>query len=160
LPRPGITCYSVGGQYYLDAGPGYSSYLWSTGATTQTIPVTAADTFNVWVPVMTGVGGYISSEYLVVTNPGNPCLALSASEIEKPSFTLFPNPSNGKLSVTGYQLPGKTELKIYTVLGQKIFQSDAFFHSSGDEIQMDISEFPSGIYFLRLGNAMKKFVKE
>jgi len=33
----------------LDAGPGYSSYLWNTGATTQTINVTASGTYTVSV---------------------------------------------------------------------------------------------------------------
>ena len=33
----------------LDAGSGHTNYLWSTGATTQTIDVTTAGTYSVTV---------------------------------------------------------------------------------------------------------------
>lgn len=36
-----------GDTLWLDAGPGFSSYTWSTGATTQSLPITASDTYYV-----------------------------------------------------------------------------------------------------------------
>jgi len=152
LPRPVISCDSASGT--LDAGPGYLSYLWSTGAITQTTTVPSAGTY--WVQVRLADGGYIRSEYMDITNPSNPCLVLPVKDIDKTSFQIFPNPSGGKLMVTGFAA-GTRELKIFNVFGQEVFRSDAAAHP---EIQIDISELPPGAYILRLGNAREKFIKE
>ena len=71
LHRPRITCYDSAGTTYLDAGPGYTSYNWNTGATSRMIRALRAGNYSVFVPY--GPQGYISSESFAVTNPDDPC---------------------------------------------------------------------------------------
>jgi hypothetical protein len=59
-----------GGALVLDAQSGYFAYSWSTGATTQTITVTAPGTFN--VTVSNGFGCSKTSPAVVVTEVPNP----------------------------------------------------------------------------------------
>ncbi len=49
----------------LDAGPGYASYLWSSGETSQSITVSIAGSYSVTVQTAAGCGG--SSAPIVVT---------------------------------------------------------------------------------------------
>ncbi|HVP13773.1 MAG TPA: hypothetical protein VMV94_21535, partial [Phycisphaerae bacterium] len=53
----------------LDAGAGYSDYLWSTGETTQTIDVTTSDTYSVTV---TDGNGCVGSNDISITVNSNP----------------------------------------------------------------------------------------
>lgn len=70
-PTPSTTLaasYSVcqGDAITLDAGPGYSSYLWSTGATTRTISATAG---NYWVEITNGSLCHYRQNVTVVNAP-------------------------------------------------------------------------------------------
>lgn len=61
----GITTFCQGGNVTLDAGTGYSTYTWSTGATSQTINVTNSDNYS--VTITDGNGCLASSSATAVT---------------------------------------------------------------------------------------------
>jgi hypothetical protein len=65
----GDDMFCQGGSTQLDAGPGYTSYLWSTGATTQTITVNASGTYSVTVMDGSSCTGEDSFQVTVLANP-------------------------------------------------------------------------------------------
>lgn len=64
----GPTTFCSGGSVTLDAGAGFSTYHWSTNATTQTISVTSSGTYTVTVTNSTGCSVVATSPAIVV-NP-------------------------------------------------------------------------------------------
>ncbi|MEM7035798.1 MAG: T9SS type A sorting domain-containing protein, partial [Bacteroidota bacterium] len=57
----------AGTSFPLDAGPGYSNYTWSTGATTQSINITTSGLY--WVDVTAGSGCTLRDSILVLYYP-------------------------------------------------------------------------------------------
>jgi hypothetical protein len=72
------------------------------------------------------------------------------------NFILYPNPTNGQLQITNYEL-GISNIEIFDVLGRK--QQFSIINS-----QFSIHHLPAGIYLIRLTNgehsSVKRFVKE
>lgn len=71
-PTPVITGdldFCAGKGTTLDAGAGYASYMWSTGATTQTIQVNSSGSFHVMVTDANGCSGSASASTKVNPNP-------------------------------------------------------------------------------------------
>jgi N-acyl-D-amino-acid deacylase len=66
-------------------------------------------------------------------------------------FTVYPNPSNGKFTVTveGLQESNCT-LEICNYLGQEIYTS--MFKAQQSTLDIDLSDFPKGIYFVKVNN--------
>lgn len=67
--RPQITCEQTLTGWRLNA-PTSSSYLWSTGDTTESIMVTSIDTVQVWTPFG---DGFIGSNPLIISDINAPC---------------------------------------------------------------------------------------
>jgi hypothetical protein len=161
--RPQVTCIDSAGSHYLDAGPGYASYVWNNGDTNRIIPVSSADTFFVFVPY--GNGGYISSEKFIVANAVDPCgLGTGvASIINDDEIFIYPNPVEDKLEIRipngiGVNSANPIEISVYNQLGKKVLSV-----ADSRLSPVDCRLLSSGLYYIRISTAEKtisrKFVK-
>lgn len=66
------------------------------------------------------------------------------------SFLIYPNPvSNGKLTIKPLENSGKIKaFEIYGLTGKKVMKT--VFNSNQDELSIDVSDFRSGIYFIKI----------
>ena len=89
----------------------------------------------------TGANGCIGSESqnVTVTN----CTGIESLGIE--DFKIYPNPSTGIINIHP-----KSLVCISNILGEIIF--------TGESMQIDLSEYGKGIYFVRVGATIKKLV--
>jgi hypothetical protein len=82
--------------------------------------------------------------------------------VKETGVTIFPNPVSEQLLISGIQSPGKKEVSVYNMLGEKFFIKE--FSASEKEIRLNVKNFAPGIYTLRINgeniNQASKFVKE
>ena len=67
------------------------------------------------------------------------------------SATLFPNPANDFVALKGENLG---TVRIYNALGQKVDE----FEANGNELRINTSGYESGVYVVKTGEKMMKFV--
>lgn len=67
--RPEIVCNWNGNNWELVAPAGQTAYAWSNGATTSTIPLTQAGTYQVWVDQGAGMLGSLPIQINDINNP-------------------------------------------------------------------------------------------
>lgn len=73
-------------------------------------------------------------------------------------ITLYPNPTSDILQVDGNAI---SKIQVYAVTGQQLANRD---YTSEDSIQLDVSAYPEGVYFLKVFNNSQasntlKFIK-
>ncbi len=90
--------------------------------------------------------------YLKVTGTGDK--TTDVENVSSSDFSIFPNPVQKTFQVSG--LNRISELYIYNLVGKRVYYKTSV--SSGDDI--DISNLPTGIYVLRIGNEEIKLVKQ
>jgi hypothetical protein len=78
--------------------------------------------------------------------------------VDKTIFKIYPNPAQDELHIVcdEGQAIGKLQIEIYDISGKKL--SSLTSHSSS-LTSINVSHLPSGIYFIKVGNAVQKFVK-
>lgn len=156
LKRPVISCNFNGTQAYLDAGAGHASYLWNTGATTQTIALSTAGNYSVRVPK--GQGGFLYSAPYAVSNLSTPCLAtgIVATATEE-SLTIGPNPVSQQLHVSLPASGTGMSLDVFDAVGRCIYRLSEL---PSEQLTIDASQWGPGLYFLRIGNRTQKLIKQ
>jgi PKD repeat protein len=125
----------------LQAG-GYSQFVWSTGATGNTIAIN---------PTVTSVYTVTGSD------PGNacvstriftfsilPCTGIEESDLDKNCLRIFPNPAGNKLMVTTCLATVSGIIKIYDTSGKKVMELTT---QNNQEIELSLSP---AVYYLIL----------
>jgi hypothetical protein len=147
----------------LDAGNPGSTYLWSTGETTQTIVV---DT--------TGIGIGVGAFSVEVTSPES-CSNTDEISIQFDDCTgiqevtdnwsvdAFPNPSSGLFNIeirSNYEKP--VQMSIFNAIGIKVYKQDNILINQINTISVDLENYSEGVYYLNLNgegiNIIKKIV--
>jgi len=123
----------------------YESYLWSDGSTTNSISVIGNQyglgTFPIWVEVSDGP--CIESDTIVVTVKSQ----FGIDESNKIVFKVSPNPFNDKILL---KLNSEAvEINIADLNGV-VYLTEKFTVSEKTGKELDLSNLPAGVYFLRL----------
>ncbi len=71
-------------------------------------------------------------------------------------FTVYPNPANSTLSMV---LLNAKQITVTNLLGELMMEK-TFSPGIKGTFSLDVSSFSAGIYFIKAGNAVRKFVKE
>jgi hypothetical protein len=74
--------------------------------------------------------------------------------IDKTIFKIYPNPAHNILNIET-EISESVYIEIYNLSGNKISHQ----LMTGANHSINISNFASGIYFIKIGNAVQKFVK-
>lgn len=132
--------FQQGQQAVLDAtGPGLT-YLWSTGATSPTLTVTAMGTYTVTVTNSSGCTAIDSVVVTVTTSTNN--------QGHEYNITVSPNPA---LDIIYLKCEGSTttSVELFDNLGRLLI-SDPSFAPDGAIRTMQLEKLPSGTYHIRV----------
>ncbi len=146
-----IVC--VNHEFTLDAGTGYTSYLWNTGATTQTITVDSTN-FNVGnnmykVEVTNNLTCTASDSMILVVDP---CTGVATPELSNANINIYPNPTKGQfqIDVTGLENQDYN-LDIFNSIGKVVYSDKVKADGANTQTwKLDFSNFAKGIYHIRL----------
>jgi len=76
----------------------------------------------------------------------SPCTGFEPSQLTTNSFGVFPNPTNGEITVNLKTLNEKTFVEVYNTLGQLILTKAA----TETNVKLNLSEFSEGVYHIRI----------
>ena len=92
----------------------------------------------------------------VVSDPSNYCQLTNLNSVmEQNMFSLYPNPANNQIVIGTDLLQSLGEVLITDMSGKIVKQ----FETQKSTTEIDISTLENGIYFLKVGDSIKKFVK-
>ena len=75
----------------------------------------------------------------------------------KKSFTIYPNPTAGQLTILNSQL-STLNCEIYDVIGNKV--SQFLIDNCEFLIELSVFDFPAGVYFIKINDDVQQFIKK
>ncbi|REJ81663.1 MAG: T9SS C-terminal target domain-containing protein [Bacteroidetes bacterium] len=133
----------VTGPITLDAGAGFTSYNWSTGATTQTIVAGVSDTYIVTVQ---DANGCFNSDTIVVT------ISVGLNEISNIQvMAVYPNPAENEVFIEiSNAVKGNVQIKVMDMNGKIYIFDDASDNKGNLRRNYQLGNLAKGIYLIQL----------
>jgi len=144
------TTFCKQGVLVLDAGSGFSQYLWSTGANTQTLAINGSigvGSYNYWVKVWSAPDCYsIDSIDVTVID----CDAIIEND-NSYRIKIYPNPTENLVNVDiKGDINDQIRLTMYNMQGQLVYSRDVKYSASHKLIKINVSNLAKGVYTIRL----------
>jgi hypothetical protein len=131
--------------YELDAGAGFSSYLWSEGSTTRKLIIDSNNDGLVSV-VVTNVSGCEGSDSVIVD------FRLSVgSNLEVSTITMYPNPTSDviNIEVSNFNNLDNVNVTILDLSGKVVMTNKLVGNGNSFNQTYDVSSFATGTYFVQ-----------
>ncbi len=145
-----LTTSTTNGNAWVDTvtgGVAPFTYLWSNGATMQSMSGLSSGIYTVTV---TDNNGCTAATSVTVIGTG---IHSAASEI---TFSIFPNPATSEMVLTLADINAATTIEVRNVLGQSLLSRNI----SSTQTRIDLSAFANGVYFVEVKQDGKKAVRQ
>jgi hypothetical protein len=96
-----------------------------------------------------------SENYLSQSNQSKPSLTEDEDQV---NLLLYPNPNNGHFMIKLSKMEGKPTIQVYNLTGAIFYKS--YLDSDGNLNEITIPTLRKGIYFVRVNNKEKSFIKK
>jgi len=81
-------------------------------------------------------------------------------EPPKPNnFNIFPNPVESELTLNFHPEYQTSQIKIYSIEGILVYQTSDILKMSDVSAKIDVSRFPAGVYYVKVGDRVCRFIK-
>ena len=132
----------------LDAGPGFDSYFWTTGATTQSINVFGDEKPpGTYEYALMGVVHGCSTRGNVDITFENPD---GYNDQSINGLTIFPNPNDGSFSIKFSSVEKNIQVRIYNIQGKIVYERNDITCDEECSTNVQLVDANSGFYFLRI----------
>lgn len=139
---PAISVDNVAGQTVLTAPAGYASYLWSNGATTQSITPATSGAYTVTVTNARGCQK--------TTAPANVSVGIEEN-LSFSALAMSPNPTNGIVNVS-FELAKNEEvtLSVFDLTGKMIASQQNTLLTGKHTLNINMAHESAGIYIVNI----------
>ena len=143
----------------LNPGAGNTSYLWSTGAISQTITVDSSGvgigTKTIYVQVT--LNGCIAYDTIKVTFMI--CPGIDEDGIDQ-IIRIYPNPSEGNFTMVFEKGYGSYDICINDLAGRLVYRNYILISNAMTKYFFDLTFVPTGIYTIRISNNSESRVEK
>ncbi len=124
----------------LDAGPGYTDYLWSDNSTAQTLTVSDSGVYSVTVTDTRGCT--LTDEVTVHVESCNAVTGVHGDEVQ-----LWPNPTGGQVYLSLPAGTGEVRITVTNLVGQRLVEQR---RAAAPQLSLDLSALRPGLYLVRV----------
>ncbi|MEP7170866.1 MAG: T9SS type A sorting domain-containing protein, partial [Bacteroidota bacterium] len=147
-------------QYKVMGVPGWTAMQINTNYPSKTLTGLSHSTTYQWkVRTKCDITNGIYSAYSPIQTFTTPLRLEGQVSVNNEEISIYPNPNTGQFSLE-FASDVKEEndiIEIYNSLGQSIFKNNISINEGENHKQIDLSKFPSGIYFLNLKTEKEVF---
>lgn len=141
---------------------GGDDYLWSTGETTQSIEVAPEETTLYTVTVFNELDFDEATVMVVVEQQCQTVILPDDEEDTTFAFQVYPNPVSETLFIQLNGVINMSNLKMFDVAGKLLFSEilEQTNQPYNFEKQIDVTNFQTGLYFVRLEDELRVITKK